>query len=132
MREEKNKCIAWQRSPISRKIYSALLDQEINKTVVFECFTLIQIRGLLCAEYAQKKQTNVEEHKYASVKHVVKAFLLCAEWAQKIQTNVKEHEYASGKHVVKAFVPSNWKFYNSKGILITDPMEVPKKLKMTF
>ncbi len=75
----------------------------INETVVFECFTLIRIRGLLCAEYAQKTQTNV-----------------------------KEHEYALGKHVVKAFVPSNWKFYNSKGRLITYPIEVPKKLKMTF
>jgi hypothetical protein len=52
--------------------------------------------------------------------------------AQKKQTNTEEHEYASVKHVVKAFVPSDWKFYNSKGRLITDPMEVPKKLKMTF
>jgi hypothetical protein len=103
LREKKNKCIPWQQNPISCEIHSALLDQAINKTVVFECFTLIRIRGLLCAEYAQKTQTNVEEH-----------------------------EYASGKHVVKAFVPSNWKFYNSKGRLITDQMEVPKKLKMTF
>ena len=50
----------------------------------------------------------------------------------KTQTNVEEHEYASDKRVVKAFVPSDWKFYNSKGRLITDRIEVPKKLKMTF
>jgi hypothetical protein len=106
---EKEECIAWQRSPITREIYSALLDQaskslvDSAKTVVFDWFTLVQITGLRCAEYAQKTQTNVEEH-----------------------------EYVSGKRVVKAFVPSDWKFYNSKGRLIIDPMEVPKKLKMTF
>ena len=106
---EKEECIAWQRSPITREIYSALLDQankslvDSVETVVFDWFTLIQITGLRCAEYAHKKQTNVEEH-----------------------------EYASGKRVIKTFVRSDWKFYNSIGRLITDPMEVPKKLKMTF
>ena len=106
---EKEECIARQRSPITREIYSALLDQA-NKSpvdsvenVVFDWFTLIRITGLRCAEYAQKTQTNVEEHKYAS-----------------------------GKRVVKAFVPSDWKFYNSKGQLITNSREVPKKLKLTF
>jgi hypothetical protein len=106
---EKEECIARQRSPITREIYSALLDQakkslvDSAETVIFDWFTLIRITGLRCAEYAQKTQTNVDEH-----------------------------EYASGKHVIKAFVPSDWKFYNSKGRLITDPMEVPTKLKMTF
>jgi hypothetical protein len=106
---EKEECIARQQSPITREIYSALLDQAskspINsaETVVSDWFTLIWITGLRCAEYAQK-----------------------------VQTNVEEHEYASGKHVVKAFIPSDWKFYNSKGWLIIDPTEVPKKLKMTF
>jgi hypothetical protein len=89
---EKEECIARQRSPITQEIYSALLDQAskspINsaETIVSDWFTLIQITGLRCAEYAQK-----------------------------VQTNVKEHKYASGKCLVKAFVPSNWKFYNSKG-----------------
>ena len=106
---EKEECIARQRSPITSEIYSTLLDQanksliDSVKTVVFDWFTLIQITGLRCAEYAQKTQTNVEEH-----------------------------EYPSGKRVVKAFVRSDWKFYNSIGRLITDPIEVPKKLKMTF
>ena len=50
----------------------------------------------------------------------------------KTQTKIDEHKYASGKHVIKAFISSDWKFYNSKGRLITDPMEVPTKLKMTF
>jgi len=106
---EKEECIAQQRSPITRKIYSALLDQankslvDSVETVVFDWFTLIRITGLRRAEYAQKKQTHVEEH-----------------------------EYVSGKHVIKAFVRSDWKFYNSIQKLITDPMEVPKKLKMTF
>ena len=106
---EKEECIARQRSPITREIYSALLNQakkslvDSAETVIFDWLTLIRITGLRCAEYAQKTQTNVDEH-----------------------------EYASGKHVIKAFVPSDWKFYNSKGRLITDPMEVPTKLKMTL
>jgi hypothetical protein len=50
----------------------------------------------------------------------------------KTQTDVEEHKYASGKRVIKAFVRSDWKFYNSIGRLIIDPMEVPKKLKTTF
>ncbi len=106
---EKEECIARQRSPITREIYSALLDQakkslvDSAESVVFDWFTLIRITGLRCAEYAQKTQTNIDEH-----------------------------EYASGKRVIKAFVPSDWKFYNSKGRLIIDLMEVPAKLKMTF
>jgi hypothetical protein len=106
---EIEECIARQRSPITCEIYSALLNQaskslvDSAETVVFDWFALIRITGLRCTEYAQKTQTNVEEH-----------------------------EYASGKRVVKAFVPSDWKFYDSKGRLIIDPMEVPKKLKMTF
>jgi len=71
--------------------------------VVFDWFTLIRITGLRCTEYAQKTQTNVDKHKYAL-----------------------------GRHVTKAFVPSDWKFYNSKDRLITNPMEIPTKLKMTF
>ena len=88
------------KSDNSRDLQRALLDQakkslvDSTETVVFNWFTLIRITSLRCAEYAQKTQTNVDEH-----------------------------EYALGKHVIKAFVPSDWKFYNSKGRLITDPME---------
>jgi hypothetical protein len=71
--------------------------------VIVDWFTLIQITGLCCAEYAQKTQTSYDEHKYPL-----------------------------GKRIVKAFVSSDWKFYNSKGRLIIDTMEIPKKLKMTF
>ena len=101
---EKEECITRQQSPITRKIYSTLLDQankslaDFVETAVFDWFTLIQITGLRCAEYAHKKQTNVEEH-----------------------------EYASGKRVIKAFVRSYWKFYNSIGRLITDPDGSPKE-----
>ncbi len=106
---EKEECIARQQSPITQEIYSALLNQaskssiDSAETIVFDWFTLIRITGLRCAEYTHKNQTSFEEH-----------------------------EYPSGKRIVKAFVPSDWKFYNSKGRLIIDPMEVPKKLKMTF
>jgi hypothetical protein len=69
---EKEECIARKRSPITREIYSALLNQasksSINsaKTVVFDWFTLIRITGLRCIEYAQKNQTSFEEHEYPS------------------------------------------------------------------
>ena len=65
--------------------------------VVADWFTLIQITGLCCAEYAQKTQTSYDKH-----------------------------EYPSGKHVVKVFILSDWKFYNSNGRLIIDLMEIPK------
>ncbi len=64
--------------------------------------------------------------------------LHCVEYAQKTQSAFNEHEYPSGKRVVKAFIPSNWKFYNSKGQVINvhslhdDPKEFPTKLKITF
>ena len=101
---EKEECIAQQQSPITREIYSALLDQankslvDSVETIVFDWFMLIRITGLCCAEYAHKKQTNVEEH-----------------------------EYSSGKCVIKAFVRSYWKFYNSIGRLITDPDGSPNE-----
>jgi hypothetical protein len=106
---EKEESVAQQRSPITHKIYSMLLDQtrkspvDSPKTIVVDWFTLIRITGLHCAEYAQKTQTSYDKH-----------------------------EYPSGKRVIKAFIPNNWKFYNSKGRLVTDPIEIPKKLKMTF
>jgi hypothetical protein len=71
--------------------------------VITDWFTLIQITGLCCAEYAQNTQTMYDEH-----------------------------EYPSGKRVVKAFVSSDWKLCNSKGRLLTDLMEIPQKLKMIF
>ncbi len=106
---EKEESIARQWSPITQEIYSVLINQA-NKSpvnfvemVVADWFTLIWIIGLCCAEYLQKTQTSYDEH-----------------------------EYPSGKSVVKAFVSSDWKFYNSRGRLIIDLMEIPKKLKMTF
>ncbi len=75
-----------------------------------------------------------------------------AEYAQTTQTKVDEFEYASGNKVIKAFIPTDWKFYNGKGRLITTHsldglylsvckwagklqesfLEQPKKLKITF
>jgi len=59
---EKEECIAWQRSPITREIYSTLLDQankslvDSVETIVFNWYMLIRITGLRCAEYAQKNR----------------------------------------------------------------------------
>jgi hypothetical protein len=60
-----------------------------------------------------------------------------SEYAQTTQNKVNEHEYASGNKVIKAFVSSDWKFYNSKGRLITlrslnDLANLPKKMKLMF
>jgi hypothetical protein len=107
--KEKEECIARQRSPITREIFSALIDQankspiDSIETVVLDWFILTQITDLCCAEYAQKYQTSFEEH-----------------------------EYPSGKRIIKAFISSDWKFYNSEGRLILDTIKVPKKLKVTF
>jgi hypothetical protein len=106
---EKEKSVARQRSPITQEILSTLLDQAskstINslETVVADWFTLIQITGLCCAEYAQKTQISYDKDKNPL-----------------------------GKCVIKAFISTDWKFYYSKGRLITDPMQTTKKLKMTF
>jgi hypothetical protein len=92
---EREQNIARQQSPITQKMYSAMLDMakkspiDSLKTVIADWFTLIRIKGLRCAEYAQKTQPAIDKH-----------------------------EYPSGKHVVKAFIPTDWKLYNSKGGLI--------------
>jgi hypothetical protein len=112
---EREEDIARQWSPITREMFTALLDLA-NKSpvgsleaVVADWFILIRIIGLRCAEYAQKTQSAFDEH-----------------------------EYPLGKHVVKAFIPTEWKFYNNKGDLICthnlkgDLRNYPNKLKITF
>jgi hypothetical protein len=112
---EKEENVARQRSPITREMFSALLDvakkSQVNsiEAVVVNWFTFIRITGLRCAGYAQKTQSTFDEH-----------------------------EYPLGKCVFKFFDPTDWKFYNSSGSLIcihtlnSDLQEFPKKLKVTF
>jgi hypothetical protein len=112
---EKEENVARQQSPITREMFSALLDvaekSQVDsiEAVVADWFTFIRITGLRCAEYAQKTQSTFDKH-----------------------------EYPLGKRVVTAFVPTDWKFYNSSGSLIcihtlnSDLQEFPKKLKVTF
>ncbi len=93
------------------------------ETVVFQYFNLIKVACIRLAEYAQTTQTKVDKF-----------------------------EYASGNKVIKAFIPTNWKFYDGKGRLITKHsldglystvckwagklqesiFEQPKKLTITF
>ncbi len=60
------------------------------------------------------------------------------EYAQKTQIAVDEHKYLSGKHVVKAFLPTDWKFYNQKGnVMHVHPLNdeictFSKKMKVTY
>ena len=60
-----------------------------------------------------------------------------SEYAQTNQSKVNEHEYPSGNKVIKAFVSSDWKFYDSKGPIMTlhsldDLANFPRKMKLTF
>ena len=112
---EREENIARQRSPISREMFTALLDQakessaDSLKTGVADWFTFIRITGLRCTEYAQKTQSAIDKHKYPL-----------------------------GKCVVKAFIPSNWKIFNSKSRVINvhslhgEPKEFLSKLRITF
>jgi hypothetical protein len=112
---EREENVARQRNPITREMYSALLDLakksdvDLLETVVADWFTLIRITGPRFSEYAQKTQSKVDEYKYPS-----------------------------GKCVVKAFTWNDWNFYNSKGciikihILTSKPQEFPTTLKITF
>ncbi len=112
---EREENIARQQSPITREMFSALLNLvkrlpvDSVETVVADWFTFIRITGLRCAEYAQKTQSAFDEH-----------------------------EYPSGKCVIKAFIPTDWRFYDSSGALIcihslnSNPQVLPKKLKVTF
>ena len=60
------------------------------------------------------------------------------EYAQTTQNKIDAYEYASDNKVIKAFIPTDWKFFNEKGRLMTadDLLEgdkaMPKKLKVTF
>ncbi len=110
---EREENIARQRSPITRKMFVALLELakkspvDSIEAVVADWFILIRITGLRCAEYAQKTQSTFDEH-----------------------------EYPSGKRVIKAFISTDWKFYDSSGAftcihtLNSDLPELPKKLKV--
>jgi hypothetical protein len=112
---EREENVARQRSPITREIYSALLDLakksdvDLLETVIADWFRLIRITGLHCSEYAQKTQSEVDEYKYPS-----------------------------GKCVVKAFTWNDWNFYNNKGRVIkihtlkSKPQDFLTKFKITF
>jgi hypothetical protein len=113
---EKEENIANQRNPITREMFTALLDsarrsesKDSIKAVIADWFTLIRITGLRCAEYAQKTQSAVDKH-----------------------------EYPLGRRVTKAFVPTDWKFYDKDGVTINvhplskDVHVFPTKLRVTY
>ena len=58
------------------------------------------------------------------------------EYVQKTQTKIKEFKYASGNKVVKAFIPSDCRFYDASGRLMTvhslNCLAEVKKLRITF
>jgi hypothetical protein len=112
---EREENIARQRSPITREMFTALLDLakklpvDSVEAVIVDWFTFSRITGLCCAEYVKKTQSTFDEH-----------------------------EYPSGKRVIKAFIPTNWRFYDSSGTLIdthtlnSNLQKFPKKSKVTF
>ena len=112
---EREENVARQRSPITREMFTALLERaktsqiDSDVAVVAQWFTIIRITGFRCSEYAQTRQSAFDEY-----------------------------EYPSGRRVIKAFTPLDWNFYDDRNRLIsihtqgTDLREYPKKLKITF
>jgi len=74
---EREENIARQQSPITCEMFTALLEfakkspVDSIEAVVADCFTFIQITGLLCAEYAQKMQSTFDKHEYPLGKRVI-------------------------------------------------------------
>jgi hypothetical protein len=112
--QERNETIDRCRSPITREMFveiaNLVCDSDHNSTVsvTFDWIALGRILGLWVTEYAQTTQSQINEY-----------------------------EYTSGNKVIKAFIPSDWRFYNKKGQLITihsleEARVTPKKLKVTF
>jgi hypothetical protein len=101
--------------PIMHEMFSALLELakklpvNLLEAVVADWFTLIRITGLHISEYAQKTQSEVDKYKYPL-----------------------------GECVVESFTSNDWKFYNSKGLIInihtlkSKPQEFLTKPKITF
>jgi len=93
---EREETIARRQSPITIEMYVAMAKlakesaADLAETVVFQFFNLVKVAGFRLAEYAQTTQMKVDEF-----------------------------EYASGNKVIKAFIPTDWKFYDGKGRLIT-------------
>jgi hypothetical protein len=112
---EREENVARQRSPITREMFTELLERaktsqiDSDVVVVAQWFTLIRITGFRCSEYAQTRQSVFDEY-----------------------------EYPSGRRVIKAFTPLDWKFFDARNRLIsihaqgTDLREYPKKLRITF
>jgi hypothetical protein len=73
--------IAQQQSPITTEMFVELQEQASRshidslESVIFDLSCLIRVTGFQVAEYAQKSQTNVDEHEYSLGKQVIKAFL---------------------------------------------------------
>jgi hypothetical protein len=112
--QECKETIARRRSPITKEMFVAIanhacnLDRDSAECATFDWITLGRVVGFQVAEYAQTTQNKIDVH-----------------------------EYASGNKATKAVVPSDWKFYDDNGRLMTvhslgslgDP---PKKMKFTF
>lgn len=115
--QEREENIARQRSPITREMFTALLDQAKQSSanplemVVAHWFILIRITGLRCAEYRQTTQSSFDEH------------------GTGIPIGEKRHKSIRSKRL---------EIHNSKGQVINvhnlqgDLKEFPMKLKITF
>ena len=111
---EREETIARRRSPITKEMFVEMAnltcDSDPNSaiSVTFDWLALGRVLGFRVAEYAQTTQSQIDEY-----------------------------EYASGNKVIKAFIPSDWRFYDEKGRIITiHSLEkahiTPRKLKVTF
>ncbi len=106
---ESKENVAKQHSPIATKMYSAIItpaQSTLNdsiESVMQDWFTFIRVTGLQVSEYAQMTKNKTDLYKYPSS---------CS--------------------VTKAFTPSNWTFYDEKGVrinvhLLNNQSDFPKK-----
>jgi hypothetical protein len=78
---EREEDIARQQSPITTEMFVELqkhasrLHIDSLESSIFDLFCLIRVTGFQVAEFAQKTQTDVDEHEYPSGKQVIMAFL---------------------------------------------------------
>jgi hypothetical protein len=79
--QEKEEHITRQQSPITREMFSGLLELAKNpppnslEANAADWMIFVRITGLCCSKYAQKTQSVVNKYIYPSSKSVVKAFL---------------------------------------------------------
>jgi len=79
---EREENVARQRSPITREMFTVLLERaktsqiESDVAVVAQWFIMIRITGFRCSEYAQTRQSAFDEYEYPSGRRWIGIFMM--------------------------------------------------------